>query len=206
MFKSMTIEEISLRPGAEKLGHIQSITLFYDSVRNEIILNSDHKLYDICIELVEKYLEVDADKREKIKSKSKSIGCFSQEIKLLDDIIQIRLNKELNNPGLRQRYAKELKMIGGENSFWKELDFMRVLQLINGTDIFGAASVYSWGYIQGKKADRARRKQANAVKDSTNIQVTTLKQIITNRIKGINDLESLQEVYNLLIEKDKRLS
>lgn len=61
--------------------------------------------------------------------------------------------------GLRDKYKCELKMMGKQMAFHSQLE---VLDMINRTDldpIMKQVSSFNWGYIQGIKAERARRKK-----------------------------------------------
>ncbi|MGF7145948.1 putative glycosyl hydrolase (DUF1957 family) [Anaerotaenia torta] len=61
---------------------------------------------------------------------------------------------------IRQQYATEFKLIDNSKAFWEQED---ILKAINATDEYGGVFVltraYNWGYIQGERAERARRKK-----------------------------------------------
>ncbi|MGN6713407.1 hypothetical protein [Anaerocolumna jejuensis] len=157
MYKSMTVEEIKQRPEIESLGNLNTLTMFYDPAADEIILNSSNKYYDICQALVERYLSADEDHREKYKNAG--ANHFAEETTLLDKVIEIRKEIKVSyQEKLRKRYAKELKMIGENNSYW---DLEGVLEAIDITSspYFKTSEAFTWGYIQGKRAERARRKK-----------------------------------------------
>lgn len=160
MFKSMTIEEIHNIFDMIQLEDIQEITMIYDHINNQIILNSEHNNYDANVVLVDAYLKANSTQRERLKA----IGIFLDEIALLDKVIKIQSERTENKiKRLEQQHAKEFKMIGEETSFWNHLDFICDIQKSNDYPEMAAINIFNWGYIQGKRAERARRKKASFV-------------------------------------------
>lgn len=161
MYKSMTVDEIMQRPDSESLGGIEELTMFYDPATDEIILNSDYELFDLLQKLVEKYLTVSDDRKERIKKAE----CFYGEIDLLDKVIDIRQSKQIvqaekNKEELKKQYAEELKMIGNQTVFWQQKEFIGVLELITDSSVhWKMINAFDWGYILGIRAERARRKK-----------------------------------------------
>jgi len=154
MLRSMTIEEISKRPNAIRLGDIQTITMFYDPVNDEIILNSEHHNYDAILLLAEAYLEASPKKRERFKA----TNILPDEIKLLDEVIQTRSLKE-ESEKFRQQYSKEFKMIGSETAFWEHIDFIDDMRKFAKYPEIAGVDIFNRGYIQGKRAERASRRK-----------------------------------------------
>lgn len=154
MFKTMTIEEISKRPGAKQLEDVQTITMLYDSTNDEIILNSEHYNYEAILLLAEAYLEASPKKRERFKA----ANILPDEIKLLDEVVQTRSLKE-EAEKFRQQHSKEFKMIGSETAFWNHIDFIDEMRKFAIYPEMAAVDIFNWGYIQGKKAERARRRK-----------------------------------------------
>ncbi len=156
MVKLMSIEEITALPFIDKLGDIQTLTMLYNPETDDIILNAGANDSGYRKLLVESYLVASPEKREDVKTKIKS---FPEEISLLDRIIQMRYEKEMNTPeSLRQQYARELKMIGNQTAFWDHLDFLSIISKLTKYPELATADAFNWGYIQGIKAERARRK------------------------------------------------
>lgn len=157
MIKLMSIEEITALPFIDKLGDIQTLTMLYNPETDDIILNAGANDLKYRTLLVESYLKADPEKREEIKAKIKS---FPEEFNLLDRIIQIRYEKEMDTPeGIRQQYARELKMIGNQTAFWNHLDFIHDISKLTDSPDMIPIDIFNWGYIQGIKAERARRKK-----------------------------------------------
>nr|WP_295680321.1 hypothetical protein [uncultured Lachnoclostridium sp.]DAE03949.1 MAG TPA: hypothetical protein [Myoviridae sp. ct2cn10] len=66
----------------------------------------------------------------------------------------------LKNKRLKKQYAKELNMIGNQTAFWQHKEFIGDLELItDGSVLWKMLNAFDWGYIQGIRAERARRKK-----------------------------------------------
>ncbi len=156
MYKSLTVEKIMQRSDSESLGNLETLTMFYDPVMDEVVLNSSHEHYNICQMLIERYLIADESHREKAKDKLK---IFKEEIALLDEVIEIRQKiSESYSEKLKKRYVKEFKMIGSNNAFWSNMEMLRAIDTV-ADPFWKPINAFTWGYIQGKRAERARRKK-----------------------------------------------
>lgn len=195
MFKSMTVNEIMQHPYAAKLGNLTTLVIFYDTNTDEIILNSDNKDFDLYSKLVLEYMEAERAERAVINE----YAILRNVTRILDKVIEFRKRQ------IYDAKAKEmLKIIRGQSLslFYENIDMIDALKRIEEPGyFFNNFNLFMYGYIQGKRAERARRK--NSFKyDGNNIQKATLKQILTNRIKSINDLGLLQDILSQLNEKE----
>jgi hypothetical protein len=119
---------------------------------------------------------------------------------LLNNLITNHEYLQITPEQLKQQYENDLKIIANQLIPTKHLDLLFAIKYLYRSNSMMLSNVYSWGYIQGKRDERARRKKV--IKDGINIPSATLKQIINNRIKYINDLETLQGIYEYLNVKE----
>lgn len=123
---------------------IGNLTLFYDRARDYVVLNKDNKRYPKLLELTEEFLTADKAKQEELKEKApKSV---QEEVTILKQAAE------------KREIQKEIKIIKAQTI---NLDKENVLEAIwmQAPDVLGILQAYSYGIMQGKRAERARRKR-----------------------------------------------
>jgi hypothetical protein len=135
----------------------KSITVTYDQETDNVIINQNHPDYDIIQPLTIKYLRSDFSQQKSIRENAERIA--GDKIKgvfhLLDQVMQIR-----EQSILQKRISDNLHIIGQQTAFHDEYDMINAICEDNGSNDFWTAALgYSWGYIQGIRSERARRKK-----------------------------------------------
>ena len=135
---------------------IGSLTLYYDRKEDYLVLNRDNEHYEIYLELAEALLGPVADTergRELLKEFPYSIR---EAVEVLKDCRQSR------------KAEKELKILSHQPcTGFENIRVRKVLEGIAQRDCSQQDllihEVYNYGIIQGKRAERARRKARAAV-------------------------------------------
>lgn len=139
-----------------------TITVIYNPVTDTVIVNSDNKDFEFYTLLVDSYLAVGWEKRSEMRQHLKEISeiGFDGILDLLHKVARSREAAEL-----KEQYAKELKIIGEQTAFWDQRDMLNVIDRVieeSGSSFMKLINAYDWGYIQGIRAERARRKKVTA--------------------------------------------
>lgn len=128
---------------------ISSLILFYDPEGQKIVLNRDNPNYNLYLTLAEKYLVASPEKRRELAEKIKSED-LKEAIRILDVAIEERES------------AKILSIIDKMPAFAKEYGLnVRVLATLwrkNPDPLICLHQAFAYGFIQGKRMERARRK------------------------------------------------
>lgn len=158
------------------------------------------KVHELLKGLLEKeeYTQISLEQLKKENEESSE----QRKIQWKKEEEERKLKKEEKNNQIKQQFKKELKLVGEQSLPLEQLELIYAIQDIEECNSMMLCKVYLWGYIQGKRHERSRRKKANTVKDGSNVPIATMKQIIINRIKSMNDLKALQDIYSPLVEKD----
>lgn len=142
---------------------ISTLTLFYDSDYDLVVLNHDNMDYDLYELVAVSYLEADSKKKKYIKEKSNDL--LSETFQVLDGVIEYRKRLEIDQK------AKKLKKILGQQpmeNYIEVLDMLEALKRIDerwqepGWRSLFEYNTYMYGYIQGIRAERNRRKKVQA--------------------------------------------
>ncbi len=137
----------------------ESVTVIYDPAADLIIINQEHPDYDIIQPLSVKYL-ADTSKRKYIRDYAELITGekLTGILDLLDKVLQIRerLSKE--------KQAQEVYKILGKHTidpYIKNVDMLGVIKQLDPDrySVWDEYDTFMFGYIQGKRAERARRKK-----------------------------------------------
>lgn len=141
---------------AEKMKPLETLTIFYDPRFDIVVVNLDNEYYDLYKKLCIAYLESDYTTRSNVKNMLKNVNSLGV-IKLLDDIIALRERK-------REEEYKELRKILGKISVGIVIDNRDMIDAItrNETEFWSKSFLFMYGYIMGKRAERARRKKVQA--------------------------------------------
>jgi len=141
---------------AELNGDLEELSLFYDPTTDYIILNQDHENYDLYKLAAETFMKASSKKRSSIMSKIAQYGDETAE--LLDRIARRR--ERLHE----ERKALEIIRILGEHEIGPYLNSVDTLEVMKRIDPYrysawGEYDAFMYGYIQGIRAERARRKK-----------------------------------------------
>lgn len=142
---------------AETTKPLETLTMYYDPRLDIVVVNLDNEYYDLYKKLCIAYLESDYRTRSDLRNMLKSDDALGR-IKLLDDIIALRERKREN-----EEY-KQLKKILDNTSYGIVVDNMPMIKAIarNETEYWSDNYLFMYGYIMGKRAERARRKKVQA--------------------------------------------
>ncbi|MBS5933726.1 MAG: hypothetical protein KIC94_12735 [Clostridiales bacterium] len=141
---------------ADMVQPVETITVMYDSKEDIIVLNTEYELFDICMELSSRYLQLEKSDRDELAMQLKD-GLKSDDIEeiidMLEQLVVIREAKQ---------YDKILKKIDSTQFF----NVYELLSQINNNSKNGFEKefkLFQMGYILGKREERARRKKVNVV-------------------------------------------
>lgn len=141
---------------AERAQPVETITVMYDSKEDIIVLNSEYELFDICMELSARYLQLEKSDRDELAMQLKD-GLKSDDIEeVIDMLEQVVLTRE----------AKEYDEILKNNDFTVFYNTYGLLMRINNnanSKLTKEFNIFQMGYILGKREERARRKKVNVV-------------------------------------------
>ena len=135
---------------------ISLLTAFIDEEDEALVLNKDDKRYDLYLAMCEKYLSTTDEKRTNFREKSKDNPHYNT-VCLLDKLIELR------------RVGEVMKMLGNQKEKYVDYPVNVFDGIIKNYDFsderFHMWKAYTYGIIQGKRAERARRK-AGAVNEA----------------------------------------
>lgn len=131
---------------------IGSLTLFYDKGKDLLVLNKDNEYFDSYLGLAEAFLKADREKVQEFIDKIPSECCGTLEIlrntkryrKIKEEL---RINDKQENAGCNGTYLSDV--------------FNEIIRKSNGNNYpwFLMSQAYTYGVIQGKREERARRKK-----------------------------------------------
>lgn len=124
---------------------IATLTLFLKK-DGTVVLNKDNKEYEFYKELSCKYLGSNDEKREVFKDKAPE--CYRETLNTLESALKIRKTNELFRV-LKYNFA-EVDNIG-YGTLQKVFEDYK-------SGAMGFFKIFTLGYIEGKRAERARRK------------------------------------------------
>lgn len=131
---------------------IGELTLFYEKKTDSLVLNRDNKNYDTYLEIAEAYLKLDDEKLEELPTQG--LGGMEETIDLLQQCRQRRKALQL----LKILDLQGVKGFAGTKEYvvFKELS----IRFSNRDDLpFLLSYIFNYGFIQGKRAERARKKK-----------------------------------------------
>lgn len=125
-----------------------TLTLFFDSDDGYLVLNKDNKQYEFYLELVKAYLVASEEEQEKYRKK------FSSRLEQTLDVI--------DNFREYSRIQSDLRMIKHQDyAIFSNNTIKNVLYSLEKQQIptcFLMSQAYSYGVMNGKRIERARRK------------------------------------------------
>lgn len=124
---------------------IEELTLFSDNASGYLVLNKDFELYDLLLATAERFLVANAEERKEIRDKAPE--CFESAI------------------GVMRRFRVE-QIISREISHASkgcvcDRDRRIVSEIVEreSSEYIAASIAFLYGMMQGKRAERARRKK-----------------------------------------------
>lgn len=130
---------------------LESLTMYYDKAEDYLVLNQDHKNYSFYRDLAETYLEGDEAVRAELEGHPYARAAM-EGLAVLRDCVRnrrtaadVRITRHIGFPAGHQQEVLD-RLIESNNS-----KFML------------ANLAFVWGTVCGKRADRARRKEAGTV-------------------------------------------
>lgn len=132
---------------------ISSLTLFYDSESQNVVLNKDNPDYELYLMLTEKYLAASPEKREELAGKLKSKG-LKEAVKVLDRAIK------------KRDCEKVLLMLDKMPAYTDEygLNMMvfDALRQRRSDPFWNMYQAFTYGIIQGKRIERSKKNNRTA--------------------------------------------
>ncbi|MFA9376197.1 MAG: hypothetical protein ACERKZ_05510 [Lachnotalea sp.] len=134
---------------------IETLTMFYNDGDDILILNRDNIRFEFYKKLAVKYLG--ADEEGRIIINNKFIGKADEELELLYDVMLYRKHIQTT------KEAKKIqKILGKQNIAIYDHNYEMIFSLLkincNENGFFAFFDVFMYGYIQGIRSERARRK------------------------------------------------
>lgn len=130
---------------------ISSLTLFYDSDSQNVVLNEDHRNFAEMKTLTESYLAADSETKISFRNNLNSES-VKEAVDVLDNAIKQRELSRiiflLDNNEMPDEYSME---------YWLPDSILRRYE--GCTFSVCAQKIFIYGFIQGKRQERARRKE-----------------------------------------------
>lgn len=152
---SCNITDLTMQQVREFLGGwndgaaIGTLTLFYDVSRNMVVLNQDNRDYEFFLEIVPRFMKLDAESREKIQDNAPT--SLKETFKVLNSALE------------RMEYRNDLLRLKHENVSCKYFDGINYIRRSEKETYRAFIYVFLYGMMCGKREDRARRKRAKTV-------------------------------------------
>ena len=132
---------------------VSSISLMYDKKSDTIFMNRDIAYYEAYEIIATTYFEVSEDKRKAMRTEIPEV--FKDTIEFLD---LIAADRE------QIKKLKEAKRVVGQQPvdiFIEHMDIVKGLSEAVSDDCMKANYIFTYGYIQGIRSERARRKKVS---------------------------------------------
>lgn len=155
----LTVDQaVSMLALWEKGAQISSLTCFYDASRCGIVLNRDNRDFDMYCKMAKAYLGADEKKRNRL---DKKLHGFSNKSVL--EVLQV-FKHALSHREIDMELFILRNFDFDEAGFYMHPEIRKRIKEKNKGDVnFGMDSCilegYEYGFIQGKRAERARRKR-----------------------------------------------
>lgn len=139
---------------------IGSVTVFFDNT-GRIVINKDHKKFEAYREIIVDYLILPTDQRELLRdlAKAKKAKSIIEVFNVLDSALIYR-HKIAEDKAKVELFEPIKKIL--EHSYVpcdKELDMIDLIYTNSYDRYMARLDLYQYGFIQGKRAERARRKK-----------------------------------------------
>lgn len=146
----LTMEQTQSILAQFKGSALNTLTGFYTKGDDLFVINSENSDYDFYLLTAERYLSANDERRTAIRKKILSQG-VKEFISLLDIVVNYRK-------------ALQLKLMTGSMSSEDYINAIPILRNLNNMvhRDFQEMNAFMYGYIIGKRAERARRKKVQA--------------------------------------------
>ena len=132
----------------EEGASIGILTLYYDEVRNVVVLNQDNENYELYLQIAQAFMEFSEEQRsEYIKKAPESMA---NTLTVLNSAIE------------RMEYCRDLNRLKYHNippKYMRAIDYIRHKE----KDCWAFVYVFMYGLMCGKREERARRNGGAAV-------------------------------------------
>lgn len=146
------LEQFKRQYGNEE--EFKHITVFYDKGNSAIVINAEHEYFDLCKKFVIAYLSADKATREEIKiERQRRNTKYSQGIIKVLDVALLDMSKEQEVTRLMQQPIGKMSDVT-----WGVLTAIQNKTMGCGA-IYSLQLAYNYGIMQGKRAERARRRK-----------------------------------------------
>jgi hypothetical protein len=139
---------------------IGSVTVFFDNT-GRIVLNKDHKKFEAYREITVDYLILPTDQRELLRDsmKAKKAKSIIEVLNVLDSALIYR--HKITEDKAKVESFEPIKKILGHSYVPcdKELDMIDMIYTNSYDRYMARLDLYNYAFIQGKRAERARRKK-----------------------------------------------
>ena len=124
---------------------IEELTVFTDNVSGYLVLNKGFRYYDLLLTTAEKYLVADVEERRKIRNEAPD--CFKCSI----DVIQkFRVEKII---------SREISHASRGYICDRDRRIINEITDREANDYIKAIKAFRYGMMQGKRAERAKKKK-----------------------------------------------
>ena len=124
---------------------LKELTLFFEHDTGRLVLNKDNPQYNTYLELAEGYLVL--DEAQRVKKRKQARECLRETIYVLDNCLEARqfldVKTAMEKTADACQYGYALRRIRCEAA--DEIDLL--------------SKAYSYGLIQGKRAERTKRRR-----------------------------------------------
>lgn len=129
---------------------ISTLTLFYLPERDVIVLNRDHKEYDMYRKFTEAYLRCGERERDKARIAAKNIVGMEEVVNVLDIVIAYRKKRK------NMFILKQQPLLGNG------IDVSTMKEILSDTEDYyiSMCMAFQYGVIQGKRLERGKKRQS----------------------------------------------
>lgn len=124
---------------------ISDLTLFEDNISGYLVLNKEFSYYDLLLTTAEKYLVADREGRKEIRDAAPE--CFQSS---LDVILRFAVNKKI---------GREISHASRGYICTRDRRIIEDIIKREKSDYIMAITAFRYGVMQGKRAERAKRKK-----------------------------------------------
>ena len=142
---------------------VETLTLFYEPTTDAVVINHDNNDYELYELIANTYLTVDTSRRKVLRKQAEEIlgKGYEETLDLLDAVIRCREKLKYD------KEAMELRKILGNQAiepYLSDLNILTALRIVDeqhNDGFFNDYNPFMYGYIQGIRAERARRKSSH---------------------------------------------
>lgn len=159
--QSCDIEDLSEETKAEYAKNyenekIETLTMIYNPTTDILTLNHNHKDFELFKLVAETYLDVSEEERRILRENIPD--SISETIQMLDKVLKMRLRIHADEIALEINKMIDRQKIGPYVNQYPIIEELRKINK-NRDDSLIEYAPFMFGYIQGIRAERARRKK-----------------------------------------------